>query len=81
MHQRQVSRVNNKCGLERVGSLDFDFYYGTCTSVNNSELVVLCFADPTACHVATDPEGTFDAVTPSSFPHKRTRIASINGKF
>ena len=82
-HRRQISEVKN-CELKRIGSLDFDHFFGTCSSVGDRE-IWLCF-DATdkrpwedyfkECRVAVDPLGNFTKVANSAFPHRYARTAA-----
>lgn len=76
---RQISRVEG-CNLKRLGSLAFDFYYGTCTTFDSDQLF-LCFpeTDKKGCRKGNDPQGKFSRLTPSRYDHFYTRIALTNG--
>ena len=79
--RRQVAKVEN-CSLKRVGTLDFGFYYGSCTNTNDR--VYLCFGDGggeyQTCHLGTDPLGIFETIEKSSYSHATIRIASSECK-
>ena len=81
--KRQISRL---VGYEllRIGTLDFDHYFGGCTNVADDQLY-LCFSsadggDYKKCRVASDPMSDFTEVQLSVFEHKTTRVASSNSK-
>ena len=77
--ERQVSIVNN-CGLERKGTLSFDFYGGACT-VLNTQTIVLCFGDEMdLCRHADNPLGSFTKLKKSRYDHRYTKIVSYDGK-
>ena len=75
-----MSVVNGK-RLERNGTLDFYFYAGGCTVLNQST-IVLCFDfyENKTCRHSNNPTGSFIKLPNSTFDHKSTRIASIDGK-
>ena len=82
--KRQISQLVG-CELSRVGTLDFDHYYGGCTNVADDRMY-LCFNigdsnDYKKCRVASDPMGSFTEVSKSAFEHRYTRVASSNSKF
>ena len=75
-----MSIVNN-CGLERKGTLSFDFYGGACT-VLNTQTIVLCFDlhEQNLCRHADNPLGSFTKLKKSRYEHWSTKIASYDGK-
>ena len=77
--KKQISKLEG-CSLQRIGSLDFDFYLGGCATVNE-ESIYLCFDedDSKRCHFGSDPIGTFSSVIKSQFSHTYTRIAASEG--
>ena len=48
----QVSKVSG-CGLERIGTLDKNFFYGDCTTIGD-QYILLCFdySDTDDCRIA-----------------------------
>ena len=85
--QRQVSIVSGN-RLDRRGTLDFNFYSGACT-VLNQITIVLCFhfetglkvtGEDKVCRQSNNPLGSFTRLQNSKYAHKDTRIASFDGK-
>ena len=76
----QISQIN-KCKLERIGSLQFSFFYGACTNVNDMELY-LCFDlyNNKMCRKSIDPLGPFTLISDSISTHSGTRIANDGGE-
>ena len=76
----QVSLVNGN-RLERKATLDFDFYGGACT-VLNQITIVLCFNwhETKVCRQSNNPLGSFTKLPNSNYDHHATRIASFDGK-
>ena len=48
----QISKISG-CGLERIGTLDINFFYGDCTSIGD-QYILLCFdhSDTDDCRIA-----------------------------
>ena len=68
--------------LKRKGLLDFDFFEGGCT-VLNQLTIVLCFGDPKnrdVCRQSNNPVGSFTKLPKSNYGHRAIRIASFDGK-
>ena len=78
--KRQVSMVNGN-RLERKATLDFDFWIGGCT-VLNQKTIVLCFDynETKLCRQSNNPIGSFTKLPKSYYTHHRARIASFNGE-
>ena len=79
--RRQVSMVNGS-RLEQKATLDFDFFHGACT-VLNQITIVLCFGEPwkrDVCRQSNNPLGSFTKLSNSNYWHRYTRIASFDGK-
>ena len=76
----QISQINN-CQLKRVGSLSFEFSFGACTNVNDSELY-LCFdqSNTQTCRKSSNQFGPFTTISDSISTHYKTRIANDGGK-
>ena len=78
--RRQISQVSG-CGLDRVGTLGFDFYTGACTVFKSQ--VLLCFDrtrnEGRVCRVAKSPTGSFSKIQKSNYHHYTTNIASNKG--
>ena len=88
IRKRQISEVS-ECKLKRIGTLDFDHYYGACSNVADRE-IYLCFDakdyKPVSkhynqCRLAVDPLGNFTKVANSTFPHRHARTAASTSKF
>ena len=77
--QRQVLQVID-CGLTSIGTIPFDHEYGACDSAN--ELIVLCFDynDSKQCRQSSTPLGPSSEMTPSTYDHRHTQIATSPGK-
>ena len=75
---RQVLQVID-CGLSSIGTLPFDHEWGACDSANG--LILLCFEgnEPKQCRQATTPLGPWSEMTPSTYDHRRTEIATSPG--
>ena len=80
-HKRQISEVT-KCELTRIGNLDFDHHWGSCSSVNDQE-IYLCFdwSNTYQCRSADDPLGRFTEIAPSIYPHRLSRTAASKSSF
>ena len=74
--------------LERKATLDFKFYHGACT-VLNQLTIVLCFGrydvvgtydERDLCRQSNNPLGLFTKLPNSNYDHLHTRIASFDGK-
>ena len=81
--ERQISKLTG-CSLERVGSLSFDHFYGTCAAVNDNE-IYLCFnlniwGDFKKFRKANDPMGVFEEINPTNYEHVFGRIGASSGK-
>ena len=82
---RQLSRVNGN-RLERMGSLDFDFYAGACAVINDDK-VYLCFNydvyddSQKLCRFSSRPEENFQEIAKSTHEHGTTSIAASQSKF
>ena len=79
--KRQVSMVNDK-RLEPINTdLDFDFWWGGCTVVNQ-RTIVLCFdaVEKDVCRKSNNPLGSFTKLPNSTYDHGGTHIASFDGK-
>ena len=82
--RRQISKISN-CGLERIGTLDFDHVNGACAGVNDTR-IYLCFNlivssdDYKRCRYAEDPLGTFTEAAFSFYTHRLTSIAASECK-
>ena len=76
----QISKINN-CKLEFVGLLQFNFRYGACTNVNDSDLF-LCFDwdNHKTCRKSSNSSGPFTTISDSIFTHIKTRIANDWGE-
>lgn len=77
--RRQISKLSG-CGLERIGTLDFDHYRGACTGVNDAR-IYLCFnayfsSDYRRCRYAENPLDTFTEAASSFYEHRFTSIAA-----
>ena len=78
-----INRVNNR--LERKGSLDFDFYLGGCTVLNQTTFV-LCFDfnEKDVCRQSNNSlgsvPGSFTELAKSNYEHRLTKISSFEGK-
>ena len=80
-YDRQVAKVNG-CSLEIVGSLEFDFQRGGCTTANNQ--ILLCFdyyGDHKTCYSSMNPMGPFTTIDKSIYEHAKIRIASSESNF
>ena len=83
-NKRQVLQVID-CGLSLIGTLPFDHSWGACDSSNG--LIVLCFDsgdseysdDYKQCRKATQPLGEWSDMTPSTYDHHVTQIATSSG--
>ena len=79
---RQVSMVSGN-RLDLKATLDFKFYAGACT-VLNQITIVLCFSanwsDAKVCRRSNNPLGSFSKLQNSTYGHHDTRIASFDGK-
>ena len=79
--KRQISEVTS-CGLTRIGTLEFDLWYGACANMND-EKVFLCFDlqndEGKLCRASRDSLGSFTKLGESRFDHYKTRIAATNG--
>ena len=79
--RRQISTVHG-CGLKCVGSLNFDFKSGACTTVQGSR-ILLCFGYSTfegkVCRISNHPTGPFAKIRESNYHHYRAKIASNKG--
>ena len=87
--KKQISKLNGQ-KLDRIGTLDFQFILGTCTTVE-SNLVYLCFCSASRicnnderrlCRFASRPEdfektGNYESVR-SLYTHTQTSIAASN---
>ena len=72
----------NRNRLERKATLDFDFWIGGCT-VLNQKTIVLCFGESDnrdLCRESNNPFGSFTKLPKSNYDHYATRIASFDGK-
>ena len=78
---RQISKVT-KCELKRIGSLDFDYAEGACSTVDDRE-IYLCFYHNgnKQCQSAVDPHGNFTKIAKSIFLHRFAKIAASPSKF
>ena len=78
LNTRQVLQVID-CGLSSIGTLLFDHYFGACDSANG--LILLCFDenDTKQCRQATTPLGPWSEMTPSTYDHRWTQIATSPG--
>ena len=67
--------------LERKATLNFSFFYGGCT-VLNQITIVLCFQhyETNVCRQSNNPFGSFIKLPSSNFYHSRARISSFEGK-
>ena len=79
--KRQISEVK-QCELKRIGTLDFDHKYGSCSNVDDQE-IYLCFGDNESkqCRSAIDPLESFTKIASSTFEHNRIRTAASSSKF
>ena len=80
--KKQITKLNG-CRLERVGSLSFDHYGGTCAVVNDED-IYLCFDyySYKTCRKASEPIiGAFKKINPTNYEHKFTRIAASSGTY
>ena len=82
--KRQISTVDG-CGLKRIGSLNFDFERGACTTVQGTG-TLLCFSNSKSsktegqeCRVSSSPIGSFTKIKNSNYIHYQTKIASNGG--
>ena len=78
---RQISRLSGH-KLERVGSLDSDHRFGTC-SVMANKLIYLCFnlaEDSKRCRRSTGPLEKFSTVTLSNYSHSYIQTSSLDSK-
>ncbi len=68
------------CSLTSIGTIPFDHEWGACDSSNG--LIVLCFDyyDNRQCRQSSTPLGSWSEMTPSTFDHKLTQIATSPGK-
>ena len=82
-HERhQISQIRD-CHLERVGSLEFEFWDGACAT-SSLDQVVLCFVkadNNDECYVSSAPSGPYETIQRSIYSHMSTRIASSDGAF
>ena len=78
--KRQISEVMER-KMRNIGSLDFDYYDGGCSNVDDRE-IYLCFYDRgfKKCRSGVDPRGKFTVITYSRYEHGRTRIAASKSK-
>ena len=79
--KRQISEVT-KCGLSRIGSLDFDHEDGACSSVGDREIYI-CFdlQSKKQCRSAVNPLEKFTKIALSSYDHLYARTAASSSKF
>ena len=77
-NKRQVLQLVD-CALTLFGTIPFDHGFGPCGSSNG--LIVLCFADYDAkqCRKSLKPLGEWSEMTPSTFDHGSTQIATSPG--
>ena len=77
-NKRQVLQLVD-CALTLLGTIPFNHEHGTCGSSNG--LIVLCFADYDAkqCRKSLKPLGEWSEMTPSTFDHGSTQIATSPG--
>lgn len=79
--RNQVSKLVG-CKLERIFTLPFSHYYGSCANHEDKE-IFLCFNESSddykKCRSSTQPTGEFTEVAESNFPHKRTALAASPG--
>ena len=77
-NERQVLQLID-CGLSSIGTLPFDYAWGACDSSNG--LILLCFDinDTKQCRQATTPLGPWSEMTPSTYDHRATQIATSPG--
>ena len=80
--RRQISKLSG-CGLERIGTLDFDHYRGACTGVSDTT-IYLCFSNASSdrkrCRYAENPLETFAEAASSFYDHEWTSIAASECK-
>ena len=80
--KRQITKLN-KCKLERIGSLDYDFY-GACVNVEENS-IFLCFdserrsSENKICRVGQGPLYSFSEIDQSVFEHRYSRIGANQG--
>ena len=78
---RQISKVSG-CGLNRTGTLNFDFYLGACTVTQGK--ILLCFdwaqREGRVCRASSSPTGLFSKISDTNHHHYMTKIASTGGK-
>ena len=79
--RRQISEVT-KCELTRIGTLEFDHYWGTCANMDNQR-IYLCFDanNQKQCRSAVNPLGNFTEIVNSTYDHGWTRAAASPSKF
>ena len=86
--KRQISRLTGH-KLERIGTLLFDHYQGSCSMMANKH-IFLCFSnswgrndphDYNRCRRATGPLEQFSEVALSTYDHKATSISCSDSKF
>ena len=77
-NERQVLQVID-CGLNLIGILPFDHIEGACDSANG--LILLCFVENESklCRQAATPLGPWSEMTPSTYDHRWTQIATSPG--
>ena len=83
--KRQISEVT-KCGLSRIGSLNFDHENGACSNVDDREIYI-CFDSNSdlestkQCRSAVNPLEKFTKIALSSYDHLNARTAASSSKF
>ena len=81
--ESQISKLNG-CKLERIGTLPFPHYWGTCANVND-EAIYLCFdastkANMKKCRKTSKPTGDFYKIAQTTYNHQFSRIGAAQGK-
>ena len=82
--KRQISKLTGH-KLQRVGDLDFDHYFGSC-SVMGNKYIFLCFNDLDSndwkrCRRSTGPLEQFSEVALSTHNHRNIQTSSSDSKF
>ena len=77
-NKRQVLQLID-CSLSLIGTIPFNHEWGACDSSNG--IIVLCFDinNYKRCRQATTPLGEWRELTPSTYEHRITHIATSPG--
>ena len=81
--RNQISTING-CKLQRISSLPFHHYQGSCANMNETS-IYLCFngdvtLDKKRCRIGTDPTGPFTEINQTSYAHSIIRLGVSEGQ-